>query len=77
MSHLMVPAIIRVQLEILWAPSWRSWSLGSDEDYRTEKVGLPGGQSDGSGVAHAHVCSSDLNVLPLWGLALNADADGP
>lgn len=72
----MVPAI-RVQLEMLWAPSWRSWSLGSEEDCRTEKGGLPGGQADGSGVAYTHVCSSDLNVLPLWGPALNADANTP
>lgn len=72
----MVPAI-RVQLEILGAPSCRSWSLDSVEDCTAAETGLPGGQSDGSGVAHTPVCSSDLNVLPLWGPVLNADANAP
>lgn len=34
-------------------------------------------QSGGSGVAHACVCSRVLNVLPLWGPVLNADANAP
>lgn len=44
-------------------------------DYTAEGSGLPGWQSDSSGVAHTCVCSSDLNVLPLWGTVLNADTN--
>lgn len=47
------------------------------EDCTTEGAGLPGGPSDGSGVTRARVCSSDLNVLPLWGPVSNADAHAP
>lgn len=36
-----------------------------------------GRQSDASAVAPAPVCLSDLNVLPLWGPVLNADANAP
>lgn len=47
------------------------------EDYAAEKAGQPSSQSDGSAVARAHACSSDLNMLPLWGPVLNADANAP
>lgn len=47
------------------------------EDYVAEKAGQSGRQSDASAVAPAPVCLSDLNVLPLWGPVLNADANTP